>query len=987
MKKIKFNFKSILIVLVAFITASCSLKGDLFFESQLKAIAQKQNSNELEKKLNLKENSIITSQKQLSFVGPRTGEGYFSLDGKKMIFQSERHEGNPFYQMYVLDLVSGKSNRVSTGRGKTTCGWIHPNLKTVLWSSTHLDPQISNKVQEEYDTRKKAIKSRYSWSFDDTYDIFTSDLNGKKIRQLTREKGYDAEASFSNDGKWIAFASNRSAYTEILSDEDKKYFNQDPSYMMDIYIMKADGSEVRRLTQSKGYDGGPFFSPDSKKITWRRFAPNGATAEIYTMNIDGSDQRAITDLGSMSWAPFFHPSGDYVIFTSSVLGYSNFELFIVDTEGVKKPVRVTFNEGFDGLPTFSPDGQQVSWTHRNEKGESQIYLADWNDQLARKLLDLPAKDLATYDFKSEIRQSDLQAIVYNLASPQLAGRKTGSLEEKIYTAYIADLFKKWGLEPAGDNGTFEQVFEFTSGVELEDKNYLEFVGAYAEKLKVTSHYLPMSFSKSGQIIPAPYVFAGYGIKAPASDKVPAYDSYKDLDVKGKWVMVFADFPENIQPEVKQNLMMYSRLQHKVTVAKNEGAIGLVVIDHQKTDSLTFSKLKFEGTLSNSDLFVLKISQDQAEKIMKSFNYSLVNIKEKLDRGDNVDALNFPSSYLGGNIQLKFTKSKGINVIGKVKSQIITKKSIIVGAHGDHLGRGETGSSLAKGDEKGLIHSGADDNASGVAAVLELAHKFSQNKNIKMNQNIYFAIWSGEEIGLLGSNHFVNHWKNQNNSEIQDVLTASINLDMVGRFKEKLYIQGVGSADLWSQINEELSFKNQISLSLQEDPYLPTDAMSLYLAKVPSISLFTGVHSEYHTPRDQADLINFKGLEKITTYTESLINYLVESQKSILRYIKVGGNQQSKLEGRTFRIYLGTIPDYTQEGVKGVKISGTSKESPADLAGLKEKDIVIELDGKKIENLYDYVYLLQSIQPNKETSITVLRQGEEIKLRITPKLKE
>ncbi|HRO68345.1 MAG TPA: biopolymer transporter Tol, partial [Pseudobdellovibrionaceae bacterium] len=361
-------------------------------------------------------NTLIRNSRQLTFVGPRSGEGYFSADGTKMIFQGEREGGNPFYQMFILDLKTGKTNRVSTGQGKTTCGWIHPSGKKVMWSSTHLDKGIPEKVKQEYEGRKNPVKSRYSWSYDEHFDIFESDLQGKKIKRLTREKGYDAEGSYSPDGKWIAFASNRDGYTAKLSDEDRKLFERDPSYMMDIYIMKSDGTGVKRLTDSKGYDGGPFFSADGKKITWRRFNAEGSKAEIFTMNVDGSDQKQVTRLGSMSWAPYYHPSGDYIIFASSVLGYANFELFIVDSAGLKDPVRVSFDDGFDGLAAFSPDGNTLTWTHRNEKGESQIMLADWDDVQARRLLGLPPQSIRPQSLAKEIRESDLRQLVGWLAS-------------------------------------------------------------------------------------------------------------------------------------------------------------------------------------------------------------------------------------------------------------------------------------------------------------------------------------------------------------------------------------------------------------------------------------------------------------------------------------------------------------------------------------------------------------------------------------------
>jgi len=383
-------------------------------------------------------NQMITNSRQITFVGPRSGEGYFSQDGQKMIFQSEREPGNPFYQMFVMDLTTGKTNRVSTGQGKTTCGWIHPNLKKVMWSSTHLDKNTAAKVKAEYEERAKPVKGRYSWSFDSEFDIFESDLQGKHVRQLTKEKGYDAEGSYSPDGKWIAFASNRSGYTDKLTADDQKLFDRDPSYAMEIYIMKADGTHVKRLTHSPGYDGGPFFSADGKKITWRRFTPDGSKAEIYTMNVDGTDQKQITHLGSMSWAPFYHPSGDYIIFASSVMGYSNFELFIVDSEGKQKPVRVTFSDGFDGLASFSPDGKKMTWSHRTEKGDSQIFIADWNDHEARRLLKLPA---VSTDFElnaaGKITVEDTKSIVQYLASEQMQGRATGSPEEKLYTQKIS----------------------------------------------------------------------------------------------------------------------------------------------------------------------------------------------------------------------------------------------------------------------------------------------------------------------------------------------------------------------------------------------------------------------------------------------------------------------------------------------------------------------------------------------------------------------
>lgn len=950
-----------------------------------------------------KSNTAISKSKQLTFVGPRSGEGYFSRDGKKMIFQSEREAGNPFYQMYVLDLESGKTTRVSTGQGQTTCGWIHPNMQTVMWSSTHLDPHNAEKVQTEMDKRNNPIKQKYSWAFDDQFSIFTSDLNGKNVKRLTTEKGYNAEGSYSPDGKYIAFASNRQAYNKKLSAEDQKILDRDASYFMDIYIMDADGKNVRQLTNTPGYDGGPFFSSDGKKITWRRFNPDGSKAEIYTMNVDGSDQKQITSLGSMSWAPFFHPSGDYIIFASSVLGFANFELFIVDSQGKQKPVRVTFSDGFDGLASFSPDGRKVTWAHRNEKGESQIYLADWNDTEARKLLNLPVPEqqkqsapapyLALADLNPTINEADARNIIQYMASEELKGRFTGSAEELQYANTMSELFKEWGLKPAvGQN--FLQPFEFVSGVELEGKNAVTLKGALQKPLVLEKDYQVVSYSKSGQFMEMPLAFVGYGIKAPASAEMAAFDSYADLDVTGKWVVVFDESPKPGTRDFKKhmNLVSYSGLQHKISIAKNKGATGFILIEEGK-----IGPLKFDGALADSQIPVIKISKQVFEDILTKVDVdkslkSYKNLKEKYETYENTKGFLIPSQYLAADIQLKTLKSTGHNVVAVLDpttAQNRSRKALLIGAHGDHLGLGQTGSSLAKGEQKGQIHYGADDNASGVAGVLELAHYYSARKK-DLKKPLVFAVWSGEEIGVLGSNYFVKNYQKQSVSKksFTDAFEAGLNMDMIGRLKDYLFVQGVGSATGWSRISEAIAMKADVPLSLTQDPYLPTDSMSIYLGGIPSITFFTGAHSEYHTPNDKPDTLNYKGLVTNIKVVQNFIEQILNAPKGQeLKFEKVEGNSGQKLAGRGFRIFLGTIPDYSQEGVKGVKISGTAKDSPAEKAGLKSGDVITHFDSIKIDNIYDYVYTLQSVKPNVKTKIHVLREGKSLELDITPTLKE
>src|SRR4051812_4319887 len=225
------------------------------------------------------ESRFITNARQLVFEGKRSGEGYFSRDGKKLIFQSERESDNPFYQQYILDLESGETTRVSPGKGKTTCGFFQPGTDRVLFASTHADPDAVVKQKAELEFRASGKQRRYSWDYDENFDIFSAKQDGTDPVNLSHSPGYDAEGSYSPDGKQIVFCSIRSAFPlEKLPADQRERYEKDPAWFGDIYIMNADGSNVRRLTNEPGYDGGPFFSPDGQGIVWRHFEENGMIA-------------------------------------------------------------------------------------------------------------------------------------------------------------------------------------------------------------------------------------------------------------------------------------------------------------------------------------------------------------------------------------------------------------------------------------------------------------------------------------------------------------------------------------------------------------------------------------------------------------------------------------------------------------------------------------------------------------------------------------
>ncbi len=336
-----------------------------------------------------REDQFLSNTQQLITESLRSGEGYFGADGSRFIFQSEVPGDNPFYQIYVRDLATGATNRVSPGIGLTTCSWIHPTLDRVMFSSTHEDPDALNKQAEEIRIRESGVERPYGWDYDRHYEIYQANADGSNIINLTNSDGYDAEGSYSSDGSKILFASNREAYSRTLTQAEQKLFDDDSSYFMDLFVMDADGSNVKQLTNSPGYDGGPFFSPDNSGVVWRRFNPDGNSAEIWTMDIDGGNQRQLTSDAMVAWGPYYHPSGDYIIYSSNVLGHANFELFLIDAEGTNTPVRVTNTDGTDILPVFSPDGSRLAWsTTRTPNGTSQIHMGDWNHGRALELLGL-----------------------------------------------------------------------------------------------------------------------------------------------------------------------------------------------------------------------------------------------------------------------------------------------------------------------------------------------------------------------------------------------------------------------------------------------------------------------------------------------------------------------------------------------------------------------------------------------------------------------
>jgi peptidase M28-like protein/WD40 repeat protein/PDZ domain-containing protein len=960
---------------------------------------------------------FLTHTRQLIFEGRRSGEGYFSPDGKALIFQSEREPGNPFYQIYRLNLETGDTVRVSPGIGKTTCAFFRPGTDEILFSSTHLDPEAVAKQKAELEFRASGKQRRYSWDYDEHMDIFIARRGGSNLRQVTTAQGYDAEASFSPDGKLIVFCSLRDAYpTNKLSEADFKHLETDPSWFGEIYLMNADGSNVRRLTHTPGYDGGPFFSPDGKRILWRRFSEKGETADVFTMNLDGTGVWRLTDFGAMSWAPWFHPTGHYVIFTANKLGFANFELYLVDAEGTREPVRVTFTDGFDGLPVFSPDGTKLAWTSsRTPDGKSQIFVADWNHAAALEALreapprqaghnsaaggasvsgtqEPPASTITELPKTSaEISTNDLRAIVSYLASDELEGRLAGSPGGQLAGDYIAARMKRIGLQPVGTNEGLLQPYEFNAGARvLTNANRLVVTAAGGAPVEfaVEQDFRPLSFSANAEV-EGEVIFVGYGLSVPGKSG-EGYDSYTGLNVSNKIALVLRYVPEEVEAKRRAELNRFAGLRYKAMHARDHGAKGVLFVTGPASPNAgELLKMSSDSSLSGSGLPMASVSSNVVNALFAGSGKDLKDLQAALDR-ENPHAENgfvFTNTRVRLATGVEHIRKKDRNILGLLPPAGAPAGSepgeyLMAGAHYDHLGRGESGAMNRKGEE-GLIHSGADDNASGVATMLELAGALAAEraKNpTAFPRGIIFAAWSGEELGLIGSSWFAEHPL----LPLTNVI-AYLNFDMVGRLRDnKLMLQGVGSSPVWAKLIEKRNVAAGFTATLQDDPYLPSDTTALYPKGIPVLEFFTGSHEEYHRPADKPETLNYEGMERIVRLARGILVDLEKGERPA--YAQVARRDSGSGSRENLRAYIGSIPDYAVE-VQGVKLSGVRAGGPADKAGLKGGDVIIEFAGTKITSIYDYTYALDAVKIGQPVKAVVLRNGERLTLTVTPEARK
>ncbi len=621
-------------------------------------------------------------------------------------------------------------------------------------------------------------------------------------------------------------------------------------------------------------------------------------------------------------------------------------------------------------------------------------------------------------------ETNLRKHVQYLASDQLEGRKTGEAGATTAAGYVANQFAQFKLKPGVSatkgKGNFLQPFPFVAGVSAGDAGFLNVIPAdpmNVSRLEPGINYMPFANSINGEVPSSPLVFAGYGI-ATADKK---YDDYAGVEAMGKVVIVFDGTPD---ADIPHSAFGSFNIHTKANLAKERGARALILIvksDDFKADPL--SRLNYEPTVGETAIPVVALSREIAADVFQVTSPGEVSeiekwIAMKTNAPPSVQIKLAKPLAATSSMKVDLVKKtvEAYNVIGIVEGRdpVLKSEAIVIGAHYDHLGRGGR-SSLSPNSTD--IHHGADDNASGTAAVIELARQFAKEK--KNKRTLIFMAFGGEEEGLLGSKYYVN-----NPVRPLDKTVAMINLDMVGRLNEdKLTVGGIGTANEWrvlaleTAINQPLRLtqpgplggtvkpdrpaaplpkpaesmtfstvpsvpisQRAFDLQINDDGFGPSDHSSFYGKQIPVLFFFTGTHLDYHKPSDTFEKINYFGLTKITDFVAAIAKSVdANPMRPTYKLAQSSGNMATRT---TFTISLGTIPSYADTN-DGLGIDGVRDASPAAKAGLKGGDKIIKLAGKDVRNISDYMFAMSTMKPNEEYEVVVKRGSETLTMKIVP----
>ncbi|HTI40572.1 MAG TPA: M28 family peptidase [Vicinamibacterales bacterium] len=562
-----------------------------------------------------------------------------------------------------------------------------------------------------------------------------------------------------------------------------------------------------------------------------------------------------------------------------------------------------------------------------------------------------------------------------LASDRLEGRDTGSPGERLAGDYIAMQLARVGAKPLPGHRDLFMPFEFTAGTRDGGSNLTMRAGGGASKaFRGTEQIQALSFSDDATVN-GPVVFAGYGLVVPESAGL-GYDSYAGIDVKDKIALVLHYFPEDADAKTKAALARYSDLRYKALNARQRGAKGLLIVTGPRSPNAGQTiRMTSDTALSGSGIPAATISGAVANALFEGAPKTLAAAQQELDSGNpHVAGFALPAQV---DVTTKVVREKqtGRNVVAYLPAANATadRPWVIIGAHYDHLGHGTRGTSLANKDEAGQIHHGADDNASGTAAVLAIAETLSKTP---MRRNVMFTLWSGEEIGLVGSSAFV-----MNPPVPLNQVAAYINFDMVGRMQNnKLAADGVGSSPIWARILERANVAAGFDLAANADPYQPTDSSNFNQSGLPTLFFTTGSHPDYHRPSDTADKIDYEDLDRIVDFAAAVIQGVANTDMAP-PFTKVDPPQTgATLAG--VRVTTGTIPDYTTEA-KGLLLAGVVGGGPAEKAGLMKGDVIVEIAGQSITNIYDYTFALELLKADTPVKVVFMRGAERHEVQLTP----
>lgn len=556
-------------------------------------------------------------------------------------------------------------------------------------------------------------------------------------------------------------------------------------------------------------------------------------------------------------------------------------------------------------------------------------------------------------------QNKLTRFVYTLASDSLKGRPVGSDADLKAASYILKKMIQADLKPMAENGF--QPFSLVASVQPGDNNKMR-IGGHA--IDLGTQYSLYAFSASASV-EAPVVFAGFGI-VMQNDSL-SRDDYRNLDVKGKWVLVLRGDP---MPERNDSpFIPFADARTKAMLARDRGAAGLIITSGKRNNAQDeLAPLIFDRSVSDVGIPVIDLKRSAADAFLLPEGYGADSLEASSIFGHKAAPALPVTASATTHLVKKSVETR--NVVAALTSTVPSDEWLVIGAHYDHLGMGGPGSG-SRMPETPAIHYGADDNASGVAGVLWLAEKLSAQRNL-LKRNILFVAFGAEELGLIGSRYFV-----RNLPVPKDKVVAMINLDMIGRLNEKqsLMAGGTGTSPIWEPMLTRLNEGLGISLAFSQEGFGASDHASFYAEGIPVLFFTTGAHSDYHTPNDTPDKINYQGMEQVLGLIGAVSLELAQMKER--PEFREAGPRERVASRRGFRVTFGIMPGFADTGGNGLNVDGVTKGGPADLAGMKKGDRITGINGLAVKDIYDYMNRLKTIKPGERVNVDVLRNNEPL----------